>query len=212
MSEKPVRRGRRNKSADVLSAACRQFSRRGFDGTNMDSVAASARVTKMTVYANFGSKSGLFAAALEELKRDMPAPEDLMRCAGRDLAEDLRGVAIRLLEVCLRSSTLGIYRMLIFPLESDPYLGRNFWRGTIEPYHEAMRRILREADRRGVLTIADPACASSLFFSLVIGEPTLRMLLGAECAMSRRARTAHVKVAVDLFMAGHGRSPRTVAR
>jgi AcrR family transcriptional regulator len=49
----------------ILDAATGVFAREGFDRANMDAIAAEAEATKPTLYARFGSKEGLFRAAVE---------------------------------------------------------------------------------------------------------------------------------------------------
>jgi AcrR family transcriptional regulator len=50
---------------DILDAATALFAAEGFDRANMDAIAAQAGITKPTLYARFGSKEGLFRAAVE---------------------------------------------------------------------------------------------------------------------------------------------------
>jgi AcrR family transcriptional regulator len=47
----------------ILDAAVAVFAGEGFDRANMEVIAARAGTTKPTVYARYGSKDGLFAAA-----------------------------------------------------------------------------------------------------------------------------------------------------
>jgi AcrR family transcriptional regulator len=49
----------------ILDAATAVFAREGFDRANMDVIAAEADATKPTLYSRFGSKEGLFRAAVE---------------------------------------------------------------------------------------------------------------------------------------------------
>jgi len=48
----------------ILETAIRFFTRSGFDGTSVDEIVTHARVNKRMVYHYFGSKSGLYSAAL----------------------------------------------------------------------------------------------------------------------------------------------------
>jgi AcrR family transcriptional regulator len=63
----PIRVARRPRVAAerVLDAATAVFAEDGFDGATMDAIAMRARTTKPTLYARFGSKEALFAAAVE---------------------------------------------------------------------------------------------------------------------------------------------------
>lgn len=52
-------------SETILDAATAVFAAEGFDRANMEAIAARAGITKPTLYARFGSKEGLFRAAVE---------------------------------------------------------------------------------------------------------------------------------------------------
>ncbi|MCC6595535.1 MAG: helix-turn-helix transcriptional regulator, partial [Rhodanobacteraceae bacterium] len=54
------------KRAAILAAAKRLFLDHGFEGTSMDSIAAEAGVSKLTVYSHFRDKETLFTAAIRE--------------------------------------------------------------------------------------------------------------------------------------------------
>jgi AcrR family transcriptional regulator len=57
--------GYRIGTGGILDAATAVFAAEGFDRANMDAIAARAGITKPTLYARFGSKEGLFAAAVQ---------------------------------------------------------------------------------------------------------------------------------------------------
>lgn len=57
----------------LLEAAIVEFSAHGIAGARVDRVAASAKVNKQAIYAYFGSKDALFAAAFEDRIRDFHA-------------------------------------------------------------------------------------------------------------------------------------------
>lgn len=55
----------------ILAVAIRSFSEIGYDGTTTAGVAREAGVTQPLVHHHFGSKEGLWRAAMEELFRDV---------------------------------------------------------------------------------------------------------------------------------------------
>jgi AcrR family transcriptional regulator len=65
-SSTPITVARRPRVAEecLLDGATAVFAEEGFDGATMDAIAARARTTKPTLYARFGSKDALFAAAV----------------------------------------------------------------------------------------------------------------------------------------------------
>ena|SRR2546425_1729812 len=55
----------------ILTAAIPEFAASGYDQTRMSDVAAKVGVTEPVVFQNFGTKSGLFVAALERMSEEV---------------------------------------------------------------------------------------------------------------------------------------------
>src|SRR5579863_6395596 len=63
----PIRQDRADQTrTNILRAAITEFSEHGLAGARTDAIAESAKVNKALLYYYFKSKSGLYAAALEE--------------------------------------------------------------------------------------------------------------------------------------------------
>jgi AcrR family transcriptional regulator len=60
----------------LLEAAISEFSQFGIAGARVDRIATAAKANKQAIYAYFGSKEGLFAAAFEDRIRDFHASVD----------------------------------------------------------------------------------------------------------------------------------------
>ncbi len=57
--------------ADILEVAVREFAEKGLAGARIDVIAEAMRTSKRMIYYYFGSKEGLYIAALEEVYRRM---------------------------------------------------------------------------------------------------------------------------------------------
>src|SRR5271155_5100859 len=57
----------------LLEAAITEFSRHGIAGARVDRIASAAKANKQAIYAYFGSKEALFAAAYGDRIRDFHA-------------------------------------------------------------------------------------------------------------------------------------------
>ncbi|MET0129737.1 MAG: helix-turn-helix domain-containing protein, partial [Stenotrophomonas chelatiphaga] len=66
LPDRPTRLTDRKRAA-ILDAAVAEFRAFGFAGTSMDRIAATAEVSKRTVYNHFASKDELFTAILWQL-------------------------------------------------------------------------------------------------------------------------------------------------
>src|SRR3954468_20374376 len=65
------RRGRTPRAvreAQMVAAAERLFSERGYHGVSMDEIAAASGISKPMLYDYFGSKEGLFLACVERAR------------------------------------------------------------------------------------------------------------------------------------------------
>jgi len=65
----PARAEEDGSRAKILNVALQEFSRLGLSGARIDAIAAESGVNKGMIYYYFGSKEGLYVAALEESYR-----------------------------------------------------------------------------------------------------------------------------------------------
>src|ERR1700688_3766434 len=91
--ERPSR-GVRKKAA-ILEAAQRAFFSNAFVGTSMDQVAATAAVSKQTVYKHFSDKEALFREVVTNVvrARDGGIAPDFLSTGARPIGERLRSFA-----------------------------------------------------------------------------------------------------------------------
>src|ERR1700730_16574561 len=77
--------------ADILQAARRLFSARGYVATTIEAIAAEAEVAEATVYAGFGSKRGILLAfqQLMEENADLGERVRAFHAAARNPAEQI---------------------------------------------------------------------------------------------------------------------------
>ena len=87
----PLRLTDRKREA-IVAAAIAEFRANGFEVTSMDKIAATAGVSKRTVYNHFPSKEELFAEILHQLWASSVAQLDVSYASDRPLREQLRGL------------------------------------------------------------------------------------------------------------------------
>lgn len=87
----PLRLTDRKREA-IVAAAITEFRANGFEVTSMDKIAATASVSKRTVYNHFPSKEELFAEILHQLWASSVAQLDVSYASDRPLREQLRGL------------------------------------------------------------------------------------------------------------------------
>lgn len=165
----------------VLDAAIAAFAARGFGATSLDVIAATAGVTKRTLYIDVGDKAALFAAAVDR-------EHDRIRAVA---SGSLLDVAAQTVYVLHSDAAVALHRSVIGEATRLPELAADFY--ATGPAHsiELLARSLPSGD-------ANVARATALY-SLLLGEPHRRRLLGLDPAPTRRQATAHARRAIALL-------------
>jgi AcrR family transcriptional regulator len=76
--------------ANILEVAMGEFAEKGLAGARIDQIAASTQTSKRMIYYYFGSKEGLYLAALEEAYRRMREIESEQHLADLEPLQALR--------------------------------------------------------------------------------------------------------------------------
>lgn len=156
----------RSRRADILAAAEREFVAAGFFGARIERIAAAARVNKQLLFHYFGSKDGLFAAALEGLLSRADAPDG----PGDDPAGAMRRILSQV-EAAARASP-GLVALL-----ADANANDAFPAGAASLIRDWRRRLLErivtvmaDGQRRGYYRDdLDPAQAARLALAAALG-------------------------------------------
>lgn len=195
------------KRAAILEAATNVFLRDGYLGTNMDSVATQAAVSKQTVYNHFASKQALFAeivtamclAAGDAVFREVPD------FTGGDLAEYLLDYGYRQLVTVMTPRVMQLRRLVIGEANRFPELGKAFFETGPKRAIGAIARLLEGPACQGLLTIDDPVAAAGVFNWLLMSTPLNKaMFLGDAAIPSRKELRKYAEDAVRVFLAAYG--------
>ena len=122
----------------LLDAAAAAFAERGFTGTSIDDIAASAQVTKGAVYHHFSDKRALFEAVLNRCDE---AAKVQVFAAVSDHPEDLWAGMLAALEVTLTVCADPTVGRLIY-VEGPIALGWTRWRQCEDQYTFTNVRLL----------------------------------------------------------------------
>lgn len=191
----------------ILAAAERLFLHNGFPGTTMDEVAATAGISKQTVYSHFGSKESLFVEVVENMTGG--ASQTLEQQVGdpdrdRPLEVYLLEFAREQLSIVLTPRLMQLRRLVIGEVERFPDLGRTLYRQGPRRSIERLAEVLHQRAGRGELSCADPHAAASYFNWLLMGEPVNRaMLLGDGGIPAHDSLREHAAETVRIFMAAY---------
>jgi TetR/AcrR family transcriptional repressor of mexJK operon len=194
------RRGEAKRRA-VLTGAKDVFLRHGFGGATMDDVAEAAGVSKMTVYRHFANKEALFAGLIGELCEQMVDGGLSSGLDELEPAEALRKFARGFARTIFDPATIGLHRIVIAESSRFPELGKLFYDSGPERNIAALAEFFERRRNEPGLTIDDPRRAAEELLDIVRGYAHLRLLLGVDQVVDRRALDRRIERAVGRFLA-----------
>ena len=180
----------------MLDDAVALFLAEGYASTSLDLVAQRSSASKRTVYAYFTDKAGLFTAAVERLH------DRIAETAEHSAA--LLELCTSLVETLHSDEAVALHRIVVGESMRFPELARSFYVAGPARSTQLLLAALREADPGADASAAsdtpDTSDAERLY-SLLLGEPHRRRLLGLTPAPTRPDSARHA--AETLLALGH---------
>jgi TetR/AcrR family transcriptional repressor of mexJK operon len=191
----------------LLGAASRLFLDEGFDGTTMDMVAASAGVSKPTLYNHFPSKDRLFAAVVDETTVEVSSVMAAVAAAleeGADVAAALSDLARALLDALLQPDVVRLRRLVISTADRFPEVSSHWYDNGFGRVLGTLADCLARLTERGVLRTPDPLSAAQHFVGLVLWIPMNQVMfqVGARGLEAGRLQ-AQARSGVEAFLHGY---------
>lgn len=211
---KTLREGSATKRGAILAAARELLLADGFERTSVDAIAASAGVSKRTVYDYFGDKRALLLAVVEQavyaLSSAVSSAIDENLRDVTDLEEALTGFARGITASAIGSPDYAaLMRLLSTESANLPELSEKHWQ-VGEP-EDAVAERFAELDRQGVLVAPNPRLAADHFVALTLSHSTVSFNR-ASASSSPADIDALIVEGVRAFIRAYGRpAPTTQA-
>lgn len=154
----PLRLTDRKREA-IIQAAIAEFRANGFEVTSMDKIAATAGVSKRTVYNHFPSKEELFAEILNQLWARISAEQSVTYNRDQPLREQLRQMLQAKVQLMADENFLTLARVAIAATIHSPERAQNMIERMGER-EEALTVWIRAAQADGRLKPVDPEFAA----------------------------------------------------
>ncbi|MGB7321089.1 MAG: TetR/AcrR family transcriptional regulator [Albidovulum sp.] len=201
----PVLAPKRGRKYDqVLEGARRVFMRDGFDGANVDDIAAEANVSKATLYSYFPDKKILFIeVAKAESKRQADEAEALVTLTAPPACV-LPVAARRIIDFFLSDFGRATFRICVAEAERFPGLGQEFYDSGPGLIRERLATYLNGAVERQELVIDDIYLAADQFAELCKANIFPCVCFGIKLDYSEADRARVANGAVSTFMARYG--------
>ncbi|MEM8547057.1 MAG: TetR/AcrR family transcriptional regulator [Pseudomonadota bacterium] len=191
----PVRAGRPKsdtKRRAILRAAVEIFMEVGYERTSMDAVAATAGVSKQTVYSHFSGKEDLFRECI--LNKILDYGLDLQ---DQDPAAPIHAVLVatgeRFLNMIYDDETMAMYRLLIAESPAFPSIGEAFWESGPVNLIESLTAFLVRASKAGSTAIAAPQQAAEDFLCLLKRHYIQHLLRGQAAESCELDNDEHIE-------------------
>lgn len=205
MSDQPRLTDRKREA--IVQAAIDAFRSTGFDATSMDKIAASAGVSKRTVYNHFPSKDELFAEILLQLWHSSIALISVPYSAERPLREQLLELVKQKLRLLDDSNFIDLARVAIAETIHAPERARNMLARVAER-EEGMTAWLRAAIADGRLKPVDPEFASLQLQGLLKTFAFWPQVTLSYPPLSGDAQQHLADSTVDMFLGYYASEPR----
>lgn len=193
----------------ILAAALAEFGARGFGATSMDRIAATARVSKRTVYNHFASKDELFEAIAAQLIEQVQQLGEHPYDPDRPIVRQLRDIGGQVLEVLAAPSFLALAKVTLAELIRSPQLAGKTYQ-LFRERQTGVARWLAAAAADGRLDVDDPVWAADQFLGLINAFALWPQLLGDQPVPDAQQRGRILDSSLRMFLAD--RHPAAGAR
>ncbi|MEV8511819.1 TetR/AcrR family transcriptional regulator [Dactylosporangium sp. NPDC051484] len=202
----PLRQGSPVKRVAIARASLEVFVREGYARASVDAIAASAGVSKRTIYDYYGDKEQLFLSTLRETQEAQTAAfnELLDRTLGR--FDDVEAALIRFgrefaIEIARSAERAAVMRLMIAEVSHFPALLERASAGSVQ---RALADRLAELAELGLLDVSDPMEAAEFLGLLVTGRVNNRSWYGA-VQLDDAEITRLAVGGVQIFLRAYGR-------
>ncbi|MCA4962466.1 MULTISPECIES: TetR/AcrR family transcriptional regulator [unclassified Pseudomonas] len=184
----------------IIQAAIAEFRANGFDITSMDKIAATADVSKRTVYNHFPSKEELFAEILNQLWARVTAEQDVAYQPDQPLRGQMRQLLMAKMHTLGDENFLNLARVAIAATIHSPERGQDMV-ARMNEREGGLTVWIRAAQADGRLKPVDPAFAAhqiqGMLKSFAFWPQISLGLPSIEAAMQDQV----VDSALDMFLA-----------
>jgi len=187
------------KRAAILDAARALFFTHGVEAVAIEAVAATAEVSKVTIYNQFGDKTGLFEAVVRREADRIIAVFNGLELDGSSLAERLNAWGVCLMQFILEKSLCAFDRLLSTEAYRHPCLARRFFDAGPARMRELLANVLVEASAREEIVLEDPQQAAEDLLMLWQGFLPMEARLGVRIITQQDIET-RVRRGTGLFL------------
>jgi len=184
----------------IIQAAIAEFRANGFDITSMDKIAATAGVSKRTVYNHFPSKEELFAEILNQLWARVTAEQETAYRPDLPLRDQMRRMLMAKLQMLGDDNFLDLARVAIAATIHSPERAQNMVE-RMGKREEDLTVWIRAAQADGRLKPVAPEFAAQQIQGMLKSFAFWPQISMGLPGLSPEMQTTVVDSALDMFLA-----------
>ena len=167
----------------ILIAAVGVLMEKGYARASTLEIATRARVSKRELYAEFGSKRGILEALIDSASTEMQVPLVSAEIGDRHaLAAALTAYGSAALTTLSNPYVLAMYRLAIAEAPGNTELGEILDASGRAPNRRMLVELVQRGQAAGFLGAGEPLDIAREFFSLLIGDLMVWLLVGVNDA------------------------------
>jgi AcrR family transcriptional regulator len=185
----------------LTKAALDMFLDQGYEAVSLDELITRVGGSRRNIYSHFGSKEGLFIAAVTNMCDQIADPIKSLKIPMLgDPAAALLLFGKAVLARVLLPRTLDLTRLMIAEAVRFPELAQTIWRSGHEQPALVLAEWIAHQQRKGVLRKRrPPLLLARQFVDLIVTDAQLRALIGIPGVFPQEKV---LRVAIDTFLRG----------
>ena len=183
----------------IIQAAIAEFRANGFEITSMDKIAATAGVSKRTVYNHFPSKEELFAEILNQLWARISAEQSVVYNRDQPLRDQLRQMLQAKVQLMADENFLTLARVAIAATIHSPERAQNMIERMGER-EEGLTVWIRAAQADGQLKPVDPGFAAQQMHGMLKAFAFWPQISLNQPPLSAEMQSTVIESALDMFL------------
>jgi TetR/AcrR family transcriptional regulator, mexJK operon transcriptional repressor len=191
------------KDIAILEAARAAFLEQPYDRVSMDAIAARAGVSKVTIYAKYQSKEGLFISTMSEQCGAIYEQARSDTRSGGPLEAALGDLGERFMTMILSPDTAALHGVMVQAAQERPELTQLYYQAVVETSIATLAETLDIAVARGAIICEDTRRAAVQFIAMIQGVYRYEHELGVAASGEPVGMSAYVADCVKLFLRAH---------
>jgi len=191
------------KREDIIEAAVKEFKANGFRATSMDRIAATAQVSKRTVYNHFENKKTLFQCITQQLCDNATQVSEHPYDHTIPLKTQLQAIAEQEMALLTSKEFRSLFKMITTESLASPELTKT----NIDNFQESSIGVvkwIKQAAKDGRLSVTDPIRAGKQFLALIESFALWPQLFDFKPVPDKNEQQKIIDSAVDLFLCSYG--------